>query len=696
MADTNNDQLIAREVFWRYHDVVGRGHIDYIQHARRLEDYYLGGGRQWRPQDRAEIEKQGRPAHEVNTILPTVNAAAGQQIANRVDITYEAKGGRATEQTAKVLSKVVKHSLENTRYRWRETQAFLDGLIQQRGYMDIRMDYADSTLGEVKVIDLDPMDVIPDPDSKSYDPDGWADVTITRYMTEQEIEGTYGQNAAQEVVARSTNYADHDDWGSEYVDRSGFADMPPSYARTRGWYLDDSKHRRYRIIDQQSHEYALSLVAIWPTGDVRVIENLPPTHIAWLIDRGVQITKRRMRRVRWRVCAPDVTIENKLSPYDHFTVVPYFPYFRRGRTVGMVDNMVSPTDMLNKFISQYAHIINGVANSGWQGEAGQLENMTDDEFTNRGAENGLVLLRKKGSQPFTKIQGNQVPTGVEKMISFAHDHLSIVSGVDPSVRDPEKADLSGIALQALEYASQQKLAIALDNLSQTRHMVADRVRGLVQRYMGQERVIRISEVDKYGVEKRVPLPLNVRMDDGTIFNDLTVGEYSVTVSEKPGAVTFDNTDFEQMKSMRAEMGIKIPDAAVVRASNLSEKGEIAEALAAQDGAPDMAAEAEAALKAAMARKADADAIAKNVEAQFSAIQTAQAIVVTPQAAALADALLRSAGYKDADAAPIVPEAPAGMAPPPGADLIPQNTHPLTPANPDVGMTRGLSDSPTQP
>ena len=696
MADTNNDQLIAREVFWRYHEIVGRGHIDYIQHARRLEDYYLGGGRQWRAKDREAIESQGRPAHEVNTILPTVNAAAGQQIANRVDITYEAKGGRATEQTAKVLSKVVKHSLENTRYRWRETQAFLDGLIQQRGYMDIRMDYSDSTLGEVKVIDLDPMDVIPDPDSKSYDPDGWADVNITRYMTEQEIEGTYGQNAAQEVRERATYYADQDDWGSEYVDRSGFADMPPSYARTRGWYLDDSKHRRYRIIDQQSHEYALSLVAIWPTGDVRVIENLPPAHIAWLIDRGVQITKRRMRRVRWRVCAPDVTIENKLSPYDHFTVVPYFPYFRRGRTVGMVDNMVSPTDMLNKFISQYAHIINGVANSGWQGEAGVLANMTDDEFTNRGAENGLVLLRKPNTQPFTKIQGNQVPTGVEKMISFAHDHLSIVSGVDPSVRDPEKADLSGIALQALEYASQQKLAIALDNLSQTRHMVADRVRGLVQRYMGQERVIRISEVDKYGVEKRVPLPLNVRMDDGTIFNDLTVGEYSVTVSEKPGAVTFDNTDFEQMKSMRAEMGIKIPDAAVVRASNLSEKGEIAEALAAQDGAPDMAVEAEAALKAAMARKADADAIAKNVEAQFSAIQTAQAIVVTPQAAALADALLRSAGYKDADAAPIVPEAPAGMAPPPGNDLIPQNTHPLTPANPDVGMTRGLSDSPTQP
>lgn len=694
MTDTNNSRDIAREVFWRYHEVVHRGHIDYMKHARRLEDYYLGGGRQWRPEDRAELEAQGRPAHEVNTILTTVNAAAGYQIANRVDMTFQAKGGRASEQTAKVLSKTVKHSLDNTRYRWRETQAFLDGLIQQRGYLDVRMDYSDSLNGEVKIFSPDPLDCIPDPDAKEYDPDTWADFTMTRYLTEQEIEGMYGEAAAKAVVESYVSYGDHDDWGTEYVDRSGFSDMPPSYAMSRGWYLDDAKHRRYRIIDQQSHEYALSLVAIWPTGDIRLVEGAPREKLAWLIDHGVQVMKRRIRRVRWRVCAPEVSVYNQLSPYEHMTIVPFFPYFRRGRTIGMIDNMVSPTDMLNKFVSQYAHIINGTANSGWQGEANSLVNMTDEEFRAQGSSTGLVLLRKSGKPPMEKIQPNQVPTGVDRMISFAHDHLSIVSGVDPSVRDPQKADLSGIALQSLEYAAQQKLAVGLDNLAQTRHMVADRVRGLVQKFMGSERVIRITEVDSYGVERRVPLALNVRMDDGTIFNDLTVGEYEVTVTEKPAAATLSNTEFEQMKVMRAEMGIKIPDATVVRSSNLSDKSEIADALMQNEGQPDPVAEAEAALKQAQARKANADAVTRLVEAQYSAIQTGQAIVFTPQAAALADALLRSAGYVDADAAPIVPEAPPGLSAPVD-DQIPQNTHPLAPANPGVGMTRGLQDAPNQ-
>ena len=73
------------------------------------------------------------------------------------------------------------------------------------------------------------------------------------------------------------------------------------------------------------------------------------------------------------------------------------------------------------------------------------------------------------------------------------------------------------------------------------------------------------------------------------------------------------------------------------------------------------------------------------------VQAAQVIATVPQVAPLADALLRSAGYQDMDAAPIVPSPPAGMAPPvdPG---IPANTNPMTPANPASpaeGMNQGI-------
>ena len=96
-------------------------------------------------------------------------------------------------------------------------------------------------------------------------------------------------------------------------------------------------------------------------------------------------------------------------------------------------------------------------------------------------------------------------------------------------------------------------------------------------------------------------------------------------------------------------------------------------------------EAKTKLLEAQARKADADTTARSVEAQYSAIQTAQVIAQTPATSGLADGLLRSAGYVDRDAAPIVPEAPAGL---PSVDM-PENTNPMTPANPGVGLNTGI-------
>lgn len=692
MSDTTRPRDVAREVFWRLEELRTRGHETYMHHARRLEDYYLGGGRQWRAQDRYAVESEGRPAHEVNVCLQAINAAAGYQIQNRVDIAYLPKGGRADEAQAKVLSKVVKHALENTEYRYAETDCFTDGIIQQRGYLDIRMDYSDNEEGEPRIITLDPLDVLPDADAKGYDPDEWADCTTTRWLTACEIEQHYGRAAAEEIVGNSRAYCDVDNWWADVgVRREGFAAMPPSYAMSVGYYGTEGPWRRYRIVDRQSNEYRPTLVARWPTGDLRIVEGLPREHLGWLIDQGVYVTRRRMRRVRWQVCAPEVCLYDQLSPYEHITVVPYFPYFRRGRTIGMLDNAVNVQDILNKFISQYAHIVNASANGGWQGEANALANMTDDEFTENGAQTGMVLLRKPNTQPFQKIEPNQPPTGIEKMIEFAAGHMQAVTAINESLSGQGGADMSGVAIQARQYAAQQALGVTLDNLGRTRKLVSTRMRKLVQRFMGGPRIIRISEPDGYGVDRRIPLMLNMPQEDGTILNDLTLGEYDVAVTEQPYTVTFDNSQFEQLKVMVKEMGVPIPHHLIVKASTLANKSEIADALREAEGQADPVAEAEAALKQAQARLAQNKAVGAAIEAQFSALRTAEIISTIPQTAGIADALLRSGGFVDQDAPPIVPSAPGGVVP--VQTDYPENTHPLTPDNPHRGLTTGMAATP---
>lgn len=695
MSDVATNSQKARFVYDRYDEMVARGHERYCRHAARLEDFYLGGGLQWDPAARAQLESEGRPAREVNQCLIAVNTAAGYQIANRVDIGFQPRGRGADEKTAKCVSKVMKQQLDNAGYRFAETDQFLDGLIQQRGYYDLRMSYDDSEYGELSLDPLDPLDVLPDPDARHYDPDRWSDVVITRWLTKFEIEQTYGKDAADEVVARSALYADQDNWGEEHgVRRRGFGDMPAGYSSTAA-YWGDGEWRRYRMLDRQSNEFVQTLVGRWPGGDFRSVEGLPREHIAWLIERGVVIMKRRMRRVRWEVVAPEVTIFDQISPYEHMTVIPYFPYFRRGRTIGMLDNAISPQEVLNKFISQFEHIINSTANSGWTGEAGSLANMDDDEFERRANQTGLVLLTKKGREAPKKIEPNEVPQGTLELINLAHNNFRGVTGVDENLTGIAKNDLSGIAIQSRQFAAQQQLAYALDNLRRTRLILARNALSNIQRFMLDERIFHITEMDEYGVERRRELAVNVPDGEGGYLNDLTIGEYDITVNEQPMAVTFDNSNFEQIKAMRLEMGVAIPDSVVLRYSTLPDKEEIARAIAEAKDAPDPEAEAKALVARANARLAEQKAVSEAIRAQYSAIQTAQAITVTPQAASLADQLLRSGGYEDQDAPPIVPELPMAALPPP-ADSTPQNTHPLSPANPEVGLEDGLSDGPTNP
>jgi len=645
------------------------------------------------------VEEGLRRGHE------SCPAIVGYQIQNRVDMACQPKGGEADEAKAKVLSRVLKHALGNTQYRWHETQAFMDGLIQQRGWLDVRLSYEDNDEGELSITTFDPRDVMPDPDATGYDPDTWADVSILRWLTANEIEQEYGADVSRAIVAESKQYVEthwHSDYGSQ---RRGFGDsLPPSYAMGCGWVGADNGWRRYRIVDRQSHEYQRTLVAKFPTGDLRIIEGIQPAALEALIEQGVIVTKRRIRRVRWQVAGPEVLVYDRLSPFEHFTVVPYFPYFRRGQTLGMLDNAVQVQDLLNKFVSQYAHTVNGSANSGWQGEANSLANMSDEDFIAQGAQTGLVLLRKPGTPPMSKIQPNNPPAGIEQMIRFLQSNMQAVTAINESALGADNAQMSGVAIQSRQFAAQQALGICLDNLSRTRQLLALRCIQLLQKFYAAPRVIRISQSDEYGVNQTLPLELNMPQADGSILNDLTLGEYDVQISEQPYAVTFDNSQLEQMQRLVKEMGIPIPPAYILKASTLADKSEIGNALRQQQEpaeAVDPRIEAQVERIRADTRKADSEAVNKAIDAQYSAIRTAVQLAQMPQTAELADALLRSGGFIDRDSPPIVPQPDANGsehvtnsseldANSPQTDTLPEPEalNDQSPPNPAIGVDAG--------
>lgn len=677
----------ATENWERYVYGCNRGHATYIEDARRCEDFYLGGGKQWAEIDRQVLLQAGRPCLEFNQIKQKINSAVGYQIGNRMDIGFRPRAGAADADTASTLSKLAMQVADNNQFHAKETQVFSDGMIQQRGYFDIRMSYDDTILGEVRIDALDPMDVIPDPDANSYDPDDWADVIVTRFLTGSEVELLYGTKAFRSIEDEEPAASLLGIDGTDH-ERNKFGDDNTFYDDYSGG-AKDKDTKRYRIVDRQFWQMDLAEVIITPTGDIRLVESVKTEVLADMVANGGIQTKRRIKRVRWLITTQEKVLHDDWSPFSHFTVVPFFPTFRRGKTRGLVDDAIGPQQLLNKAMSQFLHILNTTANSGWITRAGTLANMTDEDLADRGAETGLHLVVKKETSTEhmpQKIPANPVPTGVDRLIDRAGALLEQSTGINQAMTGNQGNEVSGIAIQTRQFAAQQQLAVPLDNLSRTRQMLAVRILEMIQVFYDQPRIIRITETDGQGRESTTEIPLNWPQSDARILNDLTIGEYDVIVTEAPAQITFENSQFLQAIELN-DKGANIPWPFVIRYSNLANKQEIIDAMEQPQAAPvDPTLQAKADQLSAQTAKIQAETVAKSVEAQFSAIQTAATIATTPATSSLADALLMSAGYIDHDAAPIVPEYEGSVL---AAPDLPTNTNPLTPANPGVGLNAGI-------
>ena len=692
---TTSEDQAARDNWQRYQYGKDRGHIEYTEQAAKCEGMYLGGGDQWSAADKAILTEQKRPFYEFNEILPSVNSAIGYQIQNRMDIAFKPRGAKGDMEVATILQKVAMQIADASSLHWVETKVFSDGLIEQRGYYDIRIDYENNAKGEIAISDLDPRDVIPDPDAKSYDPDKWGDVIITRWLTLDEIEQLYKKPAR--VIAEKSNDAGHD-FGDEDDDglRNKFGNSNISLYDAYGSEGDGIN--RYRVIDRQRFVYEKTDCLVFPdTGDVHVMANMAADSIQDALANGAIQTKRMRRRVKWTVSTFSKTLHDEFSPYEHFTIIPYFAYFRRGKTRGMVDNAIGPQEALNKGVSQFVHIINTSANSGWVVEQNSLTNMDTEDLETVGAQTGLVLEFAKGTTAPQKIQPNQVPTGVDRLIDRATQALKDVT-VPEAMRGMGGNDEAGVAIQSKQFASQQQLATPLDNLAYTRKLLGTRILKLIQRYYDSYRMFRITETDPMtGKPKEEVLEINkLDPETGAYINDVTVGTYDVVISEQPMQVTFENSQFQQVMEL-IKAGVQIPPMAALRYSNLSDKHELMEQMAGAGApAPDPRAEAEAALTAAKTDKTKAETdkvrtetIKERGETLYSTMQSAQVVAGNTQVTAAADQLLGTIGFEDQDAAPYVEPPPQGAAAEAMGMDIPQNTDPLTPASPAQGFMDGI-------
>ena len=591
-ASSEEDQIVEQQ-WTAYTRARDAGHLDWVEEARGFDDYYYG--EQWEDSTKNTLDAEGRPYHTINLVLSTINTLTGEYIRSRQDIGFKPMGKGATQETATALRFLFKQLAHNNKSEYLEKMMFMDGLIQDRGFIYYYLDFSDNLEGELREMSMDPTDVILDAGAREYDPRTWNEVFISRWMTPDEIGAMYGEEYVEKVALAAENGTfGHDSLEWEAPTFAGDRYSSETFFQAEGEEV--KRVRRMRVVERQYRKLTRTAFFVdRPTGDMRrVPEGWNKERIVdFATKNGLVLIWKPERRIRVTITADKCLLHDGWSLFNQISLVPFFPYFRRGRPFGVVRNLVSPQDMLNKVTSQELHVVNTTANSGWIFTQGTLVNMDADDLRTQGSKTGFVLEVVQGTPKEMlpeKIKPNAVPTGLAEIGQKAGLYFRQISGVNDAQLGNTRSD-SSKALESRKQGGLVQQEVIFDNLNLTRKLRAEIMLEIVQNYYTETRLVQVLEKNEDGDDVPHEVAVNQpveSVDPDTqeaveqIQNDLTLGEYSVAISTVPNRDTYEEALFDQMYQLR-EIGVPIPNYVMVEASQLPDKKEVVEIIKRMEG-----------------------------------------------------------------------------------------------------------------
>jgi len=551
-------------------------------------------GRQITASERQQMIEEGRPAIILNKIAPLARLVKGYFRQNRTQILHKpGSDGVGSQSVADALNMVSKQTDELNGSDWNRSDVFYDGISSGRGYFDTRLDFESNVYGEIRETVKDPFSVYIDPEATQYHPKAWTYVQSGTWMSITDLRQVFGSGASDLVDSGVGLYGNFPVRGE-----GGFTGTENDITPPRSFGLDEQQSRgfdaqyfgavqSYNLFDHINKERRMIRVIecqhrIWTKGpfvlDLQTGDKRPiPMH--WTRQRiakleefarahnvPISVADGTYKRIRWTVSAADRILYDKWSLYRDFTITPYFPYFRRGVTRGMVEDLLDPQREINKRRSNMLHILTTMAHSGWMWENGALDPEEEEALEAEGARPGLNLKYNKGYKAPERIMPGIPSRGHELAGTSAEEDLKEIAGINDSALGQIDKVQSGRAVEARQKQAIVGLEEYFDNWDRTMEMSA-RVRlNIVQDYYTEPRIIRVRGDDG----KDQMTMINTANAAGEIINNISVGTYGVSIDKQPLTATFKDAQFAEAMDMR-KMGIPVPDDIVVKLSSLPGK-----------------------------------------------------------------------------------------------------------------------------
>lgn len=614
----SRDRDLAQENQECYAWIRDNGGSEFINLASECDSF--ARGEQWDAKTVAALKRRRKPHLTINKVLATYSALKGEQLARGGDVSFRASAG-GDPAVARIIDKLWLNFSHSQNREWLEAEQFGDGIIRARGFLDLRISFDEAMRGEPSLSYLNSKDVGLYPGDHGMDPDNWTGVLVNKWLSPRDISEMYGIPLKDVLYLASSSELDSDmyDWRKD-----SFGTMAVNQEASISSDDQRSKYKLLRVLERQEWEYkTVPCFVDMNTGEVREI---PTTwekeriHDA-MMQYGYNLINRRMKKINWVVSTGDLLLHSAISPYRHFTPVPYFPFIIGGRPVGIVEQLRDPQNLLNKTLSQELHIVAGIANSGYKVRQGAMTNMNVDQLRELGGEDGIVIEINGNLDQVEKLQPNAVPTGIDRLSYAASEAMQQISLVNDSMQGLNRADEAGKAIERKALQGSSALSPIFVSLDQSRRLLARNWLDLVQQYITEERIYHTTSRARTAKPEQVTV--NEEQWDGSFVNDLTIGEYSIQVTDVMSRDTYDQNQFDIMMQMM-RLGAPIPWSEVVNSLTILEnREEIVELLKAQEGRAE-ASDEEKAMKDLDMRRMAAEAADKEASAAVKQAQAAKA------------------------------------------------------------------------
>jgi len=572
-----NDEIVRR-LAHRYLRAV-EPHNKWATLAKRCVE--MLEGEQWTEGEKAALRAMRRTALTLNGIAPLYRLIMGYQSSNRTDVEFlPTSDSQASENVADVLNNIFKSEANRCDLNYTDTDVFADGLSTGRGFWDITLDFENNELGEQKIVAKDPFSIFIDPDTQHYDlshnDQGAGYIQESVWTNLDNVNEKYGSAAAMAVQnIMSPTYQSSvlsylaDFHVSPKTFFGGYADDKNYGAWSDVFYNDfiDMQAKQIRLLDSQ---YKMTVLAPCfvdlETGDkVEVpqewigrqdIMDKVMQHAAQL-NNPLAVVTRPVKKVRRTVTCGDILVYDNWSIYKDYTTVGFFPYFRRGVTRGIIEDLIDAQREKNKKRSVLTDILNRNANSGWIYEESSLDAEQEQNLRDYGSSPGINVKWKRKSPESTKperIEPGGYPQGLDKLEDKAADDLHEISGINQSALGQLDTVQSGRAIEARQRQTVISIQMYSDNFSRSKKLQGRNCLCLYQNFYTEHRIYRIMGEDSELTQFSINQQQQVGDNPVKRLNDITVGKYSVTVDEVPISATFKQAQFEETMMIIEKLG----------------------------------------------------------------------------------------------------------------------------------------------